>query len=369
MGDAGVVNANRMIAADVHAAGSWLAGIELATGEVWSRRVTGPPSRVAEVVAAMGPGSRLVYEAGPTGFGLARVGAERGIDVVVCAPGSVPRAAGDRVKTDRRDAQWLLGQWRAGAVSPVRVPSLAEESFRDLVRAREDARGDVMRHRHRLSKFLLRRELRPRARVTTGAWSIPWMNWVRSLRFDELGAQATFTDYLAAVEGALQRRTVLDQALEDGWPASPWAQTIARLRCFRGIDTLSACGIAAEIGDFTRFSRPDRLSGFLGIVPSEHSSGQRQRRGQITKAGPGHARRLLVEAAHQYRHRPRIGEPLERRQRGQDPRVVAVAWRCQQRLHRRWRQLLVDRGKPAGVVTVAMARELAAFCWEAAIIQ
>jgi transposase len=369
MGGAGVVNANRMIAADVHAAGSWLAGVELATGEVWVRRVSGPPSRVAAVVAGMGRGSRLVYEAGPTGFGLARRGVELGIEVGVCAPGSVPRAAGDRVKTDKRDAQWLLGQWRAGSLSLIRVPSIAEESFRDLVRAREDARGDVMRHRHRLSKFLLRRELRAPARVTTGAWSIPWMNWVRGLRFDEAGAQATFVDYLAAVEGALQRRKTLDQALQDGWCDSPWAPTIARLRCFRGIDTLTACGLAAEVGDFARFERPERLSGFLGIVPSERSSGQRQRRGAITKAGPGHARRLLVEAAHQYRHRPRIGEPLERRQRGQDPRVVAVAWRCQQRLHRRFRHLQLDRGKPAGVVTVALARELAAFCWEAAVIQ
>jgi transposase len=244
-----------MVAADVHAAGSWLAGLEFATGEVWSRRVRGAPSRVAEVVAQLGPDARLIYEAGPTGFGLARAGAELGVEVVVCAPGSVPRAAGDRVKTDRRDAERLLRLWRAGELSLVRVPSPAEEAFRDLVRAREDARGDLMRHRHRLSKFLLRREIRPPA-GTLGAWSVPWMNWVRRLCFEDAAAHATHVDYLAAVEAALQRRSTLDLALEETWPQSPSQTTIARLRCFRGIDTLSACGVAAEVGGFDRFERP-----------------------------------------------------------------------------------------------------------------
>ena len=362
-----MVNGSRMVAADVHAAGSWLAGLELVTGEVWSRRVRGAPSRVAEVVAELGPGARLIYEAGPTGFGLARAGAELGVDVVVCAPGSVPRAAGDRVKTDRRDAERLLRLWRAGELSLVRVPSPAEESFRDLVRAREDARGDLMRHRHRLSKFLLRRELRPPP-GTLGAWSVPWMNWARRLRFEDAAARATHIDYLATVEAALQRRSTLDLALDEAWPQSPFQTTIARLRCFRGIDTLSACGVAAEVGGFERFERPDRLTGFLGIVPSEHSSGGTRRQGAITKAGSGHARRLLIEAALHYRHPPRVSYELGRRQRGQDPRVVNVAWRAQQRLHRRWRHLVLERRKPVGLSVVALARELACFCWEAALI-
>ncbi|HEV2771970.1 MAG TPA: IS110 family transposase [Thermoleophilaceae bacterium] len=317
-----MVNGSRMVAADLHASGSWLAGLELATGELWSRRVRGEPSPLAEVVARLGSGTRLVYEAGPTGFGLARAGAEQGVDVVVCAPGSVPRA-GDRVKTDRRDAERLLRLWRAGELSLVRVPSPAEEAFRDLVRAREDARGDLMRHRHRLSKFLLRPEVRPPAGML-GAWSVPWMKWVRQLRFDERAAHATYVDYLAAVEAALQRRSALDLALEETWPQSPFETTIARLRCFRGIDTLSACGVAAEVGAFDRFDRPDRLAGFLGIVPSEHSSGAKRRQDAITKAGCGHARRLLVEAAHHYRHPPRASYELGRRHRGQHPRVVNV---------------------------------------------
>jgi transposase len=192
------------------------------------------------------------------------------------------------------------------------------------------------------------------------------VNWVRRLRFEDAAAGATHVDYLAAVEAALQRRSTLDLALEEAWPRSPFQTTIARLRCFRGIDTLSACGVAAEVGGFDRFERPARLTGILGIVPSERSSGGRRRRGAITKAGPGHARRLLVEAAHHYRHPPRVSYELARRQRGQDPPVVNVAWRAQQRLHRRWRHLVVERPKPVGVSVVALARELACFCWEAA---
>jgi transposase len=310
-------------------------------------------------------GACLVYEAGPTGFGLARAGAERGVDVVVCSPGSVPRASGDRVKTDRRDAERLLSSWRAGQLSFVRVPTVAEEPFRDLIRAREDARGDLMRQRHRLSKFLLRRDLRC---ATAKPWTQDWMRWLATLEFSELAARLTFGDYVAQVEQAVARRSLLDQAIERSWPDSPFAATIARLRCFRGIDTLSAAGLAAEIGDFARFRRPRYLAGFVGIVPSEHSSGERRRQGHITKAGPGHARRLLVEAAQHYRHRPAVGIKLARRQADCDPRVIATAWRAQRRLHDRWQHLHGQRGKHPNVVTIAVARELAAFCWEAALI-
>jgi transposase len=361
-----MVNATRLIAADVHAHASWLVGLELETGEVWSRRVAGPPSRILDVLGPRCVGARLVYEAGPTGYGLARAGAERGLEVLICSPGSVPRASGDRIKTDRRDAERLLGAWRAGQLSFVRLPTVAEEAFRDLIRAREDARGDLMRQRHRLSKFLLRRELRYPGKQQP--WTREWMRWLATLDFDELAARLTFADYVACVEQALQRRSLLDQAIERSWPDSPFAETIARLRCFRGIDTLSAAGLAAEIGEFERFRRPRYLAGFLGIVPSEHSSGERRRQGHITKAGPGHARRLLVEAAQHYRHRPAVGFNLQRRQADCDPRVIATAWRAQRRLHARWQHLHGQRGKHANVVTIAVARELAAFCWEAARI-
>ena len=280
--------------------------------------------------------------------------------------GSIPRGSGDRVKTDRRDAVRMVRLLAAGELSFAFVPSVADECFRDLVRSIEDARGDLMRARHRLSKFLLRRG--ERYPGPGGAWTGRHLRWLRSLAFEDACSQATFVDYLAAVELVAGRRSTLIEALEQAIPASDQAPVIARLRCFRGIDTLSAAGLCAEVGDFGRFPRPKLLSGFLGIVPSERTSDQKRRQGSITKAGPGHARRLLVEAAHHYRGQPRIGEPLARRQRGQDARVLEIAWRCQRRLHQRWQHLYRKRRKPAGVVAIACARELAAFLWEAATL-
>ncbi len=193
------------------------------------------------------------------------------------------------------------------------------------------------------------------------------MRWLRSLRFEDLCSQATFTDYLSGVEMLIARRAALIATLEQVIPDSRHAPTIAALRCLRGIDTLSAAGLCAEVGDWHRF-RPKQLSGFLGIVPSEHTSDTKRRQGSITKAGSGHARRLLVEAAHHYRHHPAVGDGLARRQHGQDPRLIAISWRAQRRLHQRWTVLAGQRRKPAGVVTIACARELAAFCWEAATL-
>jgi transposase len=309
---------------------------------------------------------RAVYEAGPTGFGLARAGREQGIDVRVVAPGSISKGAGDRVKTDRRDAVRLAGLLAAGELSFAYVPTVEEECFRDLVRAIEDARGDLMRARHRLSKFLLRRgEHYP---GPGGAWTARHMDWLRSRGFDDGCSRATFVDYLAAVELLAGRRGTLIEALERAIPDSGHARVIARLRCFRGIDTLTAAGLCAELGDFRRFRRPKPLSGFLGIVPSERTSDQKRRQGSITKAGPGHARRLLVEAAHHYRGQPRIGETLAPRQHGQDARAIEIAWRAQRRLHQRWQHLYLKRRKPAGVVAIACARELAAFLWETATL-
>jgi transposase len=285
--------------------------------------------------------------------------------VRVVAAGKVPRASGDRVKTDRRDAERLVRLLAAGELSFAFVPSVADEQFRDVIRAIEDGRGDLMRARHRLSKMLLRRELRWPGPGST--WTRSHMRWLRAMRFEDPCSQAVFVDYLAAVEMLVARRAALIAALEQVIPDSRHAPTIAALRCFRGIDTLSAAGLCAEIGDWQRF-RPKQLSGFLGIVPSEHTSADKRRQGPITKAGSVHARRLLVEAAHHYRHHPAIGDKLARRQHAQDPRVIAIAWRAQRRLHQRWQLLGGQRRKPAGVVAIACARELAAFCWEAATL-
>ena len=223
-----------------------------------------------------------------------------------------------------------------------------------------------MRARHRLGKFLLRRG--ERYPGPGRAWTGAHLRWLRGLRFDDPCSQASFADYLAAVELLVGRRVSLLEALEQAIPASSHAPVIARLRCFRGIDTLSGAGLAAEVGDFGRFAQPRLLSGFLGIVPSERTSDLKRRQGSITKAGPPHARRLLVEAAHHYRRRPVIGEPLARRQQGQDARVLEIAWRAQRRLYQRWQHLREQRRKPVGVVAIACARELAGFLWEAATL-
>jgi transposase len=290
--------------------------------------------------------------------------ASAGLDVRVVAPGSIPKGSGDRVKTDRRDAVRLVRLLAAGELSFAFVPSVADERFRDLVRCIEDVRGDLMRARHRLGKFLLRRG--ERYPGPGGARTTTHMKWLRGLRFPDACSQATLVDYLAAVELLIGRRASLLAALEPQIPESSHAAVIARLRCFRGIDALSAAGLCAEVGDFARFPRPSPLSGFLGIVPSERTSDAKRRQGAITKGGPPHARRLLVEAAHHYRYPPRLGAVLARRQADQDPRIIAIAWRAQRRLHARWVHLRDQRRKPTGVVAIACARELAGFLWEAA---
>jgi transposase len=324
------------------------------------------PERVVGFLSGL-PGPVLaVYEAGVTGFGLARAGRAAGIGVEVAAPGSIPRAPGDRVKTDRRDAIRLARLLAAGELSFVFVPSIEDEQFRDLVRAIEDLRGDLMRARHRLGKFLLRRGQRYEGPGNN--WTVKHARWLRALHFPDTCSEVAFSDYLAAVEFLAGRRQTLIGALEQQVPLSTHAPTVVRLRCFRGIDTLSAAGLCSEIGQWRRFPTPSPLFGFLGIVPSERTSDTRRRQGSITKAGSEHARRLLLEAAHHYSRAPRLSVHLERRQRGQDPRVIEIAWRAQQRLYQRWQHLRVQRRKPAGVVAIAVARELAAFLWEAATL-
>ena len=359
------VKATCLVGLDVHARQTHAAILRLDSGELAVSKLRMAPGEVVDVLERLGPGVVAVYEAGPTGFGLARTARGRAIDVRVVAPGSIPKGSGDRVKTDRRDAIRLVRLLAAGELTFAFVPSVQDEHFRDLVRCIEDIRGDLMRARHRLGKFLLRRGCRYEG---GGAWTGMHMRWLRALSFEEACSQATFVDYLAAVELLVGRRRTLIEVLERQIPECSHAEVIARLRCFRGIDTLSAAGVAAEVGNFARFPKPTLLSGFLGIVPSERTSDTKRRQGSITKAGPSHARRLLVEAAHHYRYPPRIGDVLARRQNGQDPRIIAIAWRAQQRLHARWQHLRGQRRKPAGVVAIAVSRELAAFLREAATL-
>ena len=360
-----MTKAMSLVGLDVHARQTHAAVLVPDTGELSVSKLRMEPAGVVSFLEGLGP-VRAVYEAGPTGFTLARAARDHGIEVRVVAPGSIPKGSGDRVKTDRRDAIRLARLLAAGELSFVFVPSVEDEHFRDLIRAIEDVRGDLMRARHCLGKLLLRRG--ERYPGPGASWTIKHLDWLRALDFDDACLKATFVDYLASVQLLMGRRTGLISALEAQIPDCSHAPVIARLRCFRGIDTLTAAGLCAEVGDFHRFPSPSLLSGFLGVVPSERTSDTKRRQGSITKAGPTHARRLLVEAAHHYRYKPAIGEKLSRRQAGADPRVIEIAWRAQRRLHQRWQHLHHERRKPAGVVAIACARELAAFCWEAATL-
>jgi transposase len=244
------------------------------------------------------------------------------------------------------------------------IPTEEQEQLRDLVRCREDLRSDLMRARHRLATFLLRRE-----RYFPGPgerWTLKHRHWLSQQRFDDPASRVPYADYLHAHDVLLARRDTVGRELEQLAGDCVWADTIVRLCCLRGISTLTALGLCAEIGDWRRFDHPDSLAAYVGLVPSEHSSGQSRRLGKITKAGSTHARRLLVEAALHYRLTPAVGGKLAVRQRGQDPALIDHAWRVQRRLNARWNLLRNGRGKPAGVVTIAIARELVGACWEIA---
>jgi len=347
---------------DVHAAKVVAASVDQASGELSLRRLPGATEKVVEFCAALPAPAVVAYEAGPTGFGLARALGERGVRCVIAAPGKIARAPQDRVKTDRRDAERLVRLLMAGELHPVRVPSVAEEALRDLVRAREDLRGDLMRARHRVGKLLLRHDLR----FDGNNWTQRHRDWLADVQLADPVAQAVLLDGMGAIDALLVRRESLERQMHALIPTSPWATEIARLRCLRGIDTLTALGLCAEIGDFRRFRRPGQLMSYLGLVPSESSSGERRRLGSITKSGSQHARRLLVEAAWHYRRTPRVGRELAARQHGQPAQIVAIGWQAQRRLHRTWRRLDEQRGKRRTLVAVAVARELTGFCWAAA---
>lgn len=299
------------------------------------------------------------YEAGSCGYEVQRLLASLGVACDVIAPSLIPVRVGDRVKTDRRDAEKLARLFRAGELTSIRVPTEAEEALRDLVRCREDVREDVLRERHRLLKFLLRHG---RVFHDSKHWSLAHWAWLRKQSFQDSSAQAVLVEYLSRLESTIARLKALDEQLAAAAEREPYKTPVARLRCLRGVDTISAVALVAEICDFKRFDHPRELMSFLGLVPSEHSSGGKRRQGSITKAGNGHARRILVEAAWHYRHPPRRSSTILARWKGQPREVVDHAWKAQERLHRRHYRLTC-RGKPSQVATVAVARELCGFVW------
>lgn len=304
---------------------------------------------------------RACYEAGVSGDDLDRQIQACGVSCEVVAPALTPRRPGQRIKTKRRDAQKLVRLFRAGELTPIHVPDEAEESVRDLLRCRDAVRRDVMRWRHRLLKCLDRHG---HLWVAGKHWTRPHWTWIRQQQFALPAGQRTFEATLGMLERARADLAQLDTEIETFAAQAPYATPVGGLRCFRGLDTLSAMLLLAEVVDFSRFTRPRELMNDLGWVPSEHSTGEAQRRGALTKAGNGHARRVLIEAAWHYRHRPVLSRALRHRQDGQPRAMVQHAWRAQQQLHRRYRHL-VGHGKRPPVAVAAVARELVGSIWAA----
>jgi transposase len=306
---------------------------------------------------------KVTYEAGPTGFGLVRYLRGLGMACVVAAPSKLQRPWGDRIKTDARDAELLARLLRLGEIVEVVVPTVEQEAARDLVRAREDVRGDLMRARHRLSKLLLRQGV-----LYTGGrpWTAVHDNWLRQQRFDQPGRQLAFDAAYETMLLTVQRRDRLDAAIIAMAQASEYTDVVHRISCLRGVSTLTGFGLAVEIGDWQRFTGAT-IGAFCGLVPTEHSSGQSRSQGSITKSGNSHARRLLVEAAWHHRKTYRPGQVLMRRWDQAPPAARVRGHEGNRRLHQRW-AMFTARRKRAVIANVAVARELAGWAWSLAVL-
>jgi transposase len=354
----------RFIGLDVHAETIAVAVAE-PDGEVRSLGVI--PNRsesLRKLVKKLGPAAqlRVCYEAGPTGYVVYWELTALGVKCEVVAPTLVPVKAGDRVKTDRRDALKLARSYRAGDLTAVWVPDAEHEALRDLVRAREAAKKDQLRARHRLSKFLLRRGRRPPTAMNP--WTQAHLTWVKTVHFEHAAHEATLLDYLHEVEHAADRIERLERAIDEAVKTAPerMRAVIEALQALRGVALVSAVTIAAEVGELSRFTQPRQLMGYSGAVASENSTGTRIRRGGITKTGNAHLRRVVIEAAWAYRYRPAVGAMLRKRQAGASEEVRAIAWKAQHRLHARYRHLTA-RGKCKQETVTAVGRELLGFIW------
>ena len=304
---------------------------------------------------------RCCYEAGGAGYVLHRSITEWGYDCEIIAPSLIPVRPGQRRKYDRKDATQLARLYRAGELVPIRVPTAAEERVRDLVRCRQCFQREILRSRHYVTKFLARRGFVYREGKN---WTQRHWAWLRRLLRDgglEQADRTVFGEYLSLLEYKISRREELDRQIEELAFSPLYKSTVDRLGCFRGISTIAAMTLATEIGDWRRFERPGQLMAYLGLVPSEHSSGNRERRGSITKAGNSRCRHVLVQAAWSYRHRPAVGLELKKRQRDQPPEVTGHAWKAQHRLHKLYHRIAAK--KSSNIAVVAVARELVGFLW------
>jgi transposase len=348
---------------DVHARSVAAAAIDGVTGELFQSKLTPSHDHIRSWISDLPGPVAVAYEAGPTGFGLSRALNKAGIRCVVAAPSKLQRPTGDRVKTDAKDAIHLARLLRLDQVTAVVVPSVDQESARDLVRAREDARGDLMRARHRLSKLLLRQGI-----VYNGgnAWTTRHDAWLRRQHFDPVATQLTFESDYDAVLSAVARRDRLDVAITAMAADSQFTPIVHRLGCLRGVSTLTAFALAVEIGDWNRFNG-NTIGSFVGLVPSEYSSGSSRVQGPITKTGNTHVRRLLVEAAWHHRTSYRPGKTMRDRWDLSTPAARARGDAGNRRLHARWETFTARRKKPV-IANVAIARELAGWCWSLAVL-
>jgi transposase len=324
-------------------------------------RIANTPTALDRLLRKLGGDGmnlRFCYEAGPCGYGIQRHVSAQGQECVVVAPSLIPKRAGDRIKTDRRDAVSLARLHRAGELTAVWVPDARHEAMRDLVRARLDAVHSLRRARQQLSGFLLRQG----CHYSRPAWTKLHRRWLAGLKFEYAIHHIVLEDYIAAVEAAETRRDRLTAQIEAMLPDWTLAPVVSALQAMRGMALVNAATLIAELGDLSRFTNPRQLMAYLGLVPSEHSSGASIKRGGITKAGNRAARRLLVEAAWSYRFPARLSREILLRQENQPKPVRDIAWKGQVRLCARYRKL-ARAGKPANIVTTAIARELAGFVW------
>lgn len=349
---------------DVHARSVAAAAIDGLTGELIQARLTPSHEHIRNWLRDLPAPVAVAYEAGPTGFGLSRSLTAAGIRCEVVAPSKLQRPSGDRVKTDAKDAIHLARLLRLDEFVAVSVPSVDQENARDLVRAREDARGDLMRARHRLSKLLLRQGI-----VYSGGktWTLAHDAWLRRQHFDSRVLQLTFESDYDAVLTVKARRDRLDAAIAEMAANSEFTPLVRRLGCLRGIGDLTALALAVEIGDWHRFTG-NTIGSFVGLVPSEHSSGQSRVQGSITKTGNTHVRRLLVESAWHHRPRYAVGKTMRERWELAPPAARARGDAGNQRLHARWNTFRARRKRHV-IANVAIARELAGWCWSLAVLE
>jgi transposase len=360
-----VISERTSVGLDVHARSVVAVALDGVTGEVHRRRLTPDPGEITSWVQSLPGPARVTYEAGPTGFGLARFLTAAGVECLVAAPSKLQRPSGDRVKTDARDALHLARLLKLGEIVEVAVPSVAQESARDLVRAREDTRADLMRVRHRLSKLLLRQGI-----VYCGGqpWTARHDRWLRTQAFTETGLALAFESAYETMLFTLGRRDRLDTAITEMALDSEFTDVVHRLCCLRGVSTLTGFALAVEIGDWHRFTG-NTIGAYLGLVPTERSSGGSRSQGSITKTGNTHARRLLVEAAWHHRRDYRAPGATMRTRWEQAPAAArARGHEGNRRLHHRW-QVFNDRKKKPVIANVAVARELAGWCWSLATLE